>query len=110
MENKPFTAFLCLLVFLSGMGTRAFANDTDAKVFTPEDHKWWAIQPVKDPKIPTTFGKGWAKNEIDYFVARKLKENKLVPAKEASANELVRRIYFDLHRSSRTSANIGAGK
>ncbi len=90
-------ALYCLIILLSGPGTFAFAKDVDDNGFTKEDHKWWAIQAVTDPEIPTTSGKGWAKNAIDHFIARKLKENKLSPAKEASANELVRRIYFDLH-------------
>ncbi len=64
--------------------------------FSKEDYQWWAIQPVTAPSPPAS-GKGWARNEIDHFVARKLDEAKLMPAPEADRSELVRRAYLDLH-------------
>ncbi len=68
----------------------------DENGFTAEDRAWWAIQPVRDPEVPVE-GEGWARNEIDMFVARRLAEHDLEPAAEASPEELVRRAYFDLH-------------
>lgn len=68
----------------------------DENGFTKEDKNWWAIKPVVDPAIPAS-GEGWAKNEIDHFVAQKLDAAKLKPAATADAGELVRRIFFDLH-------------
>lgn len=65
--------------------------------FSAEDRAWWAIQPVTEPSVPVASGKEWARNEIDHFVSRKLAQNHLEPAPEASPLELVRRIYFDLH-------------
>ena len=63
--------------------------------FSKEDRAWWAFQPVRKPAIPSA-GKGWAKNEIDPFIARKLAANKLAPAKAAGVRTLIRRVTFDL--------------
>lgn len=70
--------------------------EVDQFGFTEEDYQWWAIQPVKDPSPPKN-GAGWATNEIDHFIARKLEAANLQPAAEASREELIRRAYFDLH-------------
>lgn len=80
---------------------------TSDKTFTDEDRKWWAIQPVADPAVPAA-GEGWARNEIDRFVARKLEEAGLQPAPEADRYELVRRAYFDLHGLPPTPQQVAA--
>ena len=77
------------------------------KTFTQEDRNWWAIQPVREPKIPDT-GNDWARNEIDRFIARKLDAAGLKPAREADRHELVRRAYFDLHGLPPTPRQIDA--
>ncbi|WP_165698747.1 PSD1 and planctomycete cytochrome C domain-containing protein [Bremerella volcania] len=79
----------------------------DADRITEEDRKWWAVQPVTDPAVPHA-GDGWARNEIDRFVARKLNEAGLEPAPEADRYELVRRAYFDLHGLPPTPEQIDA--
>ncbi|TWT38967.1 PSD1 and planctomycete cytochrome C domain-containing protein [Blastopirellula retiformator] len=80
---------------------------TSEKAFTDEDRNWWAIQPVEDPAVPAA-GEGWARNEIDHFVARKLQETGLKPAPEADRHELVRRAYFDLHGLPPTPEQVAA--
>ncbi|WP_158261371.1 MULTISPECIES: PSD1 and planctomycete cytochrome C domain-containing protein [Pirellulaceae] len=67
----------------------------DGDRITDEDRKWWAVQPVTDPAVPHD-GDGWARNEVDRFIARKLNQAGLEPAREADRYELVRRAYFDL--------------
>lgn len=71
-------------------------SDTDENGFTAEDRAWWAVQPLAKVVAPDT-GNDWAKNDIDRFVFRQLKANDLEPAESASAEELIRRLYFDLH-------------
>ena len=73
------------------------AVERDEHGFSAEDRAWWAVQPVTEPAVPVESGQGWARNEIDHFIHRKLEENHLAPAPEASPLELVRRLYFDLH-------------
>ncbi len=63
---------------------------------TEEDRQWWAFQPVSRPEVPAEFGDGWARNEIDRFVARNLARNDLKPAPEADRRTLIRRLSFDL--------------
>ncbi len=60
-----------------------------------EGRKHWAFQPVRDPEVPEVAG-GWAANEIDRFVLRKLKEQGLAPAPLADRRTLIRRLYFDI--------------
>lgn len=77
------------------------------KTFTDEDRNWWAIQPVRHSTAPDA-GKDWARNEIDRFVARKLDEAGLKPAREADRYELVRRAYYDLHGLPPTPEQVEA--
>ncbi|MEO1530116.1 MAG: DUF1549 domain-containing protein, partial [Planctomycetota bacterium] len=63
--------------------------------FTDGDRRWWAIQPVKTPEVPSTESE-WARNPIDHFVLSAMREKGLSPAPEASAEILARRVYFDL--------------
>lgn len=71
--------------------------------------KWgehWAYVPVQEPVVPKSssslFGlfssqkNDWAKNDIDYFIYQKLKEQKLQPSPEADKATLLRRVSLDL--------------
>ncbi|HSB94704.1 MAG TPA: DUF1549 domain-containing protein, partial [Flavitalea sp.] len=64
------------------------------------DH--WAYVPVKSQPVPaggSFFGSAaasWARNDIDRFVYRKMKDVDLEPSVEASAELLVRRLALDL--------------
>ncbi|MCA9123790.1 MAG: PSD1 domain-containing protein [Planctomycetaceae bacterium] len=80
----------------------------DSDHITDEDRQWWAIQPVRNPDIPTESGAGWARKPIDHFIARKLDEAGLEPAPPADRRELVRRAYFDLHGLPPTQEQIAA--
>ena len=71
-------------------------SDADEHGFSAEDRAWWAVQPLAEVSAPDA-GNEWAKNDIDRFIFRKLKENDLTPADPASPEELARRMYFDLH-------------
>lgn len=60
-----------------------------------------APQPVDVPTSATLAGgllpeEGWARNEIDYFVAEKLAELQLKPSPETDKATLLRRVYMDL--------------
>ncbi len=66
--------------------------------FTKQERSWWSFQPLKDvtpPSADPAFGT--AKNDIDQFILAKLKVNGLKQAPEATPEELVRRLYFNLH-------------
>src|SRR6478672_8589600 len=71
--------------------------------------KWgvhWAYAPVQKVEVPKSGSsllglfsaekKDRAKNDIDYFIAEKLKEQKLEPSPEADKATLLRRVSLDL--------------
>lgn len=65
-----------------------------------EGARWqrhWAFEPVERPALPMIANSGWARNEIDFFIRRQLDAESLVPASEASREELIRRLHLDLH-------------
>ncbi len=64
--------------------------------FTEQQRKFWCFQPVKKVSPPDAGGE-WVRNDVDRFIAEKHAEQKLNPAPEADRQELVRRLYFDLH-------------
>ncbi|MDB4802763.1 DUF1549 domain-containing protein, partial [bacterium] len=72
------------------------ASRSENGKITDEDREFWSFQPLKDPEPPRLDNDHWSRNEIDRFVLRKLSDNHLAPAKEASQEKLVRRLYFDL--------------
>jgi len=56
----------------------------------------WSFIPPKKEMLPQTEMKDWAKNEIDYFVASTLEQNKLRPSDRATKEALMRRLSFGL--------------
>ncbi|MEM9236790.1 MAG: DUF1553 domain-containing protein, partial [Verrucomicrobiota bacterium] len=58
--------------------------------------KHWSFIPVADGIAVPKDGDGWARNEIDRFVARKFKENDMKPAAESPKEKWLRRASFDL--------------
>jgi hypothetical protein len=78
MKRLP-TCWLAFVVVMAAKGHE----------FTDEEKAWWAVQPIKEVPVP--------ERAVDYFVGRKLDEAELKMAPKASAEEFVRRAYFDLH-------------
>jgi hypothetical protein len=67
------------------------------------DH--WAYLPPKPVDVPKSVkmmsgfsgdAEDWAKNEIDYFILKKLEDEQLKPSAEADKATLIRRIYMDI--------------
>ena len=57
----------------------------------------WGFKVVEKPEVPDIGNlKFWAKNEIDHFVAAKLKEKGMIPSIQADKHTLIRRAYFGL--------------
>ena len=56
----------------------------------------WSFIPPETPNVPDLENKDWANNEIDHFVAAKLKTHKQIPSNKASKETLIRRVSFDL--------------
>ncbi|HMG93112.1 MAG TPA: DUF1553 domain-containing protein, partial [Chryseolinea sp.] len=67
------------------------------------DH--WAYLPPRPVAVPNSGGvvsgfsaggEDWVKNEIDYFILKRLEEEDLTPSPEADKATLIRRVYLDV--------------
>ncbi len=56
----------------------------------------WPYTPVARVPAPTVKDTSWCRNPLDRFVLAKLESHGLSPAKAASKETLLRRVYFDL--------------
>lgn len=56
----------------------------------------WAFVPPRRPELPTVQRVGWPRNPVDYFTLARMEAAGLVPAAEADATTLIRRVYLDL--------------
>jgi len=63
---------------------------------TPEQQKFWSLQPVHKSALPAVKDAAWCSSPIDRFVLAKLEEKGLRPAPPADRRALIRRLYFDL--------------
>jgi uncharacterized protein DUF1553/uncharacterized protein DUF1549/cytochrome c len=56
----------------------------------------WSFIPPQKAALPLVENKKWVNNEIDYFILNKLEKEKISPNPEATKEQLIRRVYFDL--------------
>ena len=70
--------------------------ETAEPLFTEDQRKFWAFQPVNDPGPPEVHLESWIQSPIDRFVLAKLDKKGLEPASPADKPTLLRRATFDL--------------
>ena len=63
---------------------------------TADDREHWSFTSLVRPEVPMISADEWSRNEIDSFVLKKLNDEGLKPAPEASHQVLLRRLCFDL--------------
>ena len=63
---------------------------------TPQEREHWAYQPLNSTEPPIIDNDEWSQNEIDRFVLGKWSPLGIQPAKRASDETLLRRLYLDL--------------
>ncbi|MBC8164337.1 MAG: DUF1553 domain-containing protein [Bryobacteraceae bacterium] len=56
----------------------------------------WSFIPPNRPALPEVSDREWPKNQIDYFVLRRLEQEGLRPSGEADRRTLIRRVNLDL--------------
>ncbi len=83
------TCKLALTLFFAASFHAVYAGKRNE--FTAEEKAWWAVQPLQETKVTE------GAHPVDFFLERKLKEAGLEMAEGATAEEFVRRVYFDLH-------------
>ena len=72
------------------------AAEIKEKVFTPQQKRWWAFQPVQKSPVPSVKNTAWVKNPIDAFILAKLEEKGIKPNPRADNLTLLRRASIDL--------------
>ncbi len=73
-----------------------------------EYQEHWSFVPVPEEVPVPEAGDGWARNELDRFVARGLEERGLKPAPETERERWIRRVSFDLTGLPPTLAEVDA--
>ena len=68
----------------------------ESKATTLDPAKLWALQPIAKPAVPTVKHAKWARDDLDAFILKKLKEQGLTPNGDADQYTLLRRVTFDL--------------
>ncbi len=58
--------------------------------------KFWSLQPMAERPTPKVSDPKWPITKADFFVLKKLDEQKLAPAPAADKRTLIRRVYLDL--------------
>lgn len=69
------------------------------KAWILQGAKWkghWAFEPIEDFKAPEVKNKAWPKNDIDFFVLKKIESAGKNISPEATRRELIRRLSVDL--------------
>jgi hypothetical protein len=78
---------------------------TAAPATTSQTSGWWSFRKPSRPPVPA-LKDPWVRTPIDAFIAARLGEQKLKPAKEADRRTLVRRAYMDLHGLPPTAEQV----
>ena len=68
----------------------------------------WAFQSPVSAPLPSVSKQPWPRNEIDYFVLARMESAGLMPSPEASREQLIRRLSFDLTGLPPTSEEVSA--
>ncbi len=56
----------------------------------------WAFIPPQQPQLPSVKNSDWTRNELDFFILKKLEDEGLQPNEEADKERLLRRVSYDL--------------
>jgi hypothetical protein len=65
-------------------------------LFTSEQRRFWAFQPVLKPALPNVTHSGWVRTPIDRFILARMEAKGLDPISPADRTTLIRRATFDL--------------
>jgi hypothetical protein len=66
------------------------------KIDWDEARRYWAFQPLREPKLPEVRDASWPASPIDRFILARLEAKGLRPAPDADPRTLLRRVTFDL--------------
>ena len=66
------------------------------KIDIEEGRKFWSFQKPVQVTPPKVKNPEWSKSDVDRFILAQLEDKELSPARDASPEVLLRRLYFDL--------------
>ncbi|MFM7110100.1 MAG: DUF1549 domain-containing protein, partial [Planctomycetota bacterium] len=78
------------------------------KIDIEQGRKFWAFQPVKDPRPPRVSDEAWPLDPIDRFIRQKQDEKGILPVKDAGKHLWLRRVTIDLTGLPPTPADINS--
>ena len=78
------------------MGAPLPATTTAKPALSADARKFWSFQPVAEQPAPKVSDPKWPVTKADFFILKKLDEQKLAHAPAADRRTLARRVYFDL--------------
>jgi hypothetical protein len=67
-----------------------------ASTITPEQRRFWSLQPVRAVVPPQVKNQSWVRTPLDRFLLARLEARGLAPAPAADKRTLLRRLTFDL--------------
>ncbi len=70
--------------------------------------KHWSFNPPRRASLPDITNRAWARNDIDFFVAKRLDQEGIAPSPEADRATLIRRVSLDLTGLPPTPAEVDA--
>ena len=70
--------------------------------------KHWSFIPPRRAPLPDISNRAWPRNDIDFFVLKRLEQEGLAPAPEADRATLIRRVSLDLTGLPPTPAEVDA--
>jgi len=73
-----------------------------------DGRKFWSMQPIGIPEVPTVNDPTWVSNPIDAFILSKLDQAGLKPLRSADNRSLIRRVTYDLIGLPPTTAEVDA--
>ena len=75
---------------------------------TDEDRRFWAYQPINEPRVPEVKDAAWVRNPVDAFILHKLESRGIAPVAAADARSLIRRVTYDLTGLPPTPEEVAA--
>ena len=85
-----------LLLMVCLVAASPFATAADVPEFPLAQKNHWAWKSPVRPALPPVKNADWVHNPIDRFILAKLEAAGLKPAREATREQLIRRVTFDL--------------
>ncbi len=73
-----------------------------------EGRKFWSLQPVKAPTLPSVKNRDWALTPVDDFILAQLEAAGVAPAEQSDRRTLLRRLTFDLTGLPPTPAEMAS--